>query len=208
MHDLPVQKPIHLSEGKPNNLAGILHLLMEYMLFFRWIVFKNRPRGNFLLIRSFLAVGFQGSLYFLLIGDLELLLLGIEIDPIIALGIGVIIAFWNMSKSYHEKTKTCFAAYREILNHYADGKAQKAELLSTYLAINLLTMDFWAHPSFCGIFRSALFAAIDQQSPKDVVRYKNLLENGCMCQDIARSLLVSHQESQLKSVGFKSLSER
>lgn len=196
---------IKLAESKPKNLAAWLHLAIEYFLFFRWIVFKNRPRGNFLLIRSFLVVGFQGGLFFWLFGDLELVLLGIEVDSVIALGVAVTIAFWNMSKSYQEKTRMCFAANREILSNYADGETQKAELLSTFFAINVLQMDFWAHQSFAWVFNNALEAAISLLPADEAHSYRQLRDKGALDQEAARMLLTKLQEAQLASVGCQAV---
>lgn len=198
-----MDKPVKLCETKPRSLTQWLHLIMEYGLFFRWILFKNRPRGNFLLVRSVLGVGFQGSLYFLLFGDVELLLLGIEIDPVIALGILVTLAFWNMSRTYQDKTKLCLNCYQDILAAVADSQIKKAEILATNLALTLLSMDFWAHPLFSGAFFQALERAIYHQPAEKREGYITLLDQGRMDQKTALSLLKTHQEDQLLQFGYE-----
>ena len=67
-----------LAETAVKNVQDAVNLGIEYLVFFRWIFFKNRPRGNFLLIRAFMAICLFGFAYYKIFGRFELMLAGID----------------------------------------------------------------------------------------------------------------------------------
>ena len=148
--------PVRLSEGKIENFSDFLNLVLEYGLFFKWIYFKNRPRGNLLFLRSAMMVGTFSYAFFYFFYDFGLVLEGIEIDPVIALAGAVIIGYWHMTGSFYKKTKSCHHLHTEMLKATGSGEEHTAEILSQALAIELLTLDLWAHRQYRKLFADVL----------------------------------------------------
>ena len=157
----PLKNPIRLAEGRVESLSDLVNLLFEYGLFFKWIYFKNRPRGNLLFLRSTLMVGAYALIFFYFFYDFGLVLEGIEIDPVIALTGATIIGYWHMTSTFYKKSKSCNDLNVEILKAVGREDHKTVELFSNALAIELLTLDLWAHRKFSSIFSEEIYKAID-----------------------------------------------
>ena len=80
MQKIDPLKPIYLRETRPSGFMEFIHHFMEFAVFFRWSFFKNRPRGNYLMFRSFIQVTIFATIYYNLFNSFEMVLEGIEID--------------------------------------------------------------------------------------------------------------------------------
>lgn len=156
-----LNSPVMLSDGRVDCLSDVLNMFFEYFVFYRWIYFKNRPRGNLLLIRSALSVGVYSFIFFYFFYDFGLVLEGIEIDPVIALAGAVVVGYWNMTSVFHKKSASCANMYLEMIKVGGAGQTITAKLLSNALAIELMTMDLWAHRMYRSLFTKNLYRAIE-----------------------------------------------
>jgi hypothetical protein len=163
----PIKSPVLLSEGKVESLSDFVNLTFEYAIFFRWIYFKNRPRGNLLLVRALLVVGMLASLFYFFFHDFGLVLEGIEIDPIIAFTAGVALAYWDMIKVFHWKSEACGTIHLEMIKEGGQGRTQTARTLSNSLSIELLTLDMWAHRKYRQLFSRNLHRAVEHAYSKN-----------------------------------------
>ena len=155
-----IEAPVFLSDGKIKSLSELVNVAFEYLIFFRWSYFKNRPRGNLLLLRALLIVGFFGAAYYQLVSDFDLVLGGIEIDPVIAMFAGVVIGYWKMTDVFHKKSETCVRLYHDYLKAMSKGHEREGEILFNNFAMQILTVDLWAHRSFRVHFARALEEAL------------------------------------------------
>ncbi len=165
-----ISYPIRLAEGKIESVPDLINLAFEYGIFFRWIFFKNRPRGNLLFVRSLLIVGFFAALFFRFRHDWELLLLGIDVDPAILLAGAVVFGYWSMLSAFYSKSAACNQIYLEMIKAGGEGHTITAKLLSNALAIELLTLDLWAHRRFRMLFARNLYRAIEHAYSGDSQR--------------------------------------
>ena len=157
---LDIHQSVRLSDGKIQGIPDLVNLILEYFVFYKWMFFKNRPRGNLLFLRSLLVVGTFSILYFYFFGQFELVLEGIDIDPVIALGLAAGVGYWNMVNVLNKKSMYCGQLYNQIFAVLAGGDKKKGEAMATSLAIQLLTLDLWAHRSFGRVFVKKLDEAI------------------------------------------------
>ena len=199
--------PVRLSEGKIENFSDFINLALEYGLFFKWIYLKNRPRGNLLFLRSAMMVGSFSCLFFYFFYDFGLVLEGIEIDTVIALTGAVIIGYWHMTGSFYKKTKSCNDIHLEMLKASGAGDRRSVEILSNSLAIELLTLDLWAHRKFRKVFRECLLSSMELayssdlegiNKPKSLDEYVDYVNKGRLQAKEARILLDHQQDVFLK----------
>ena len=155
-----IKQNLHFSDGKIEQMSDLLNFILEYFMFYRWIYFKNRPRGNLLFLRSLLVVGTFAFLFFKFFHDFRLVLMGIDINPVIAMGAATALGYWNMVSVFHNKSSTCTTIYTEIMKAKGEGNLKSVELLSNSFALNLLTMDMWAHRLYDSFFSKNLEIAI------------------------------------------------
>lgn len=202
--------PVRLAEGKIENFSDFLNLIFEYGLFFKWMYFKNRPRANLLLLRSVLMVTVFSVGFFYFFYDFGLVLEGIEIDPVIALAGAVVVGYWNMIATFYKKSQACNYLHVELLKATGDGKLQTAELLSNSLAIELLTLDLWAHRKYRHLFAVYLYKSMelayqdkameiaDLKLPKSLAECIEYVNHGHLQAKEARILLDSHHQVLMK----------
>lgn len=203
---MALNSPVRLKEGRIENFSDFVNLMFEYGVFFKWIYFKNRPRGNLLFLRSALMVGTFSFVFFYFFYDFGLVLEGIEIDPVIALAGAVIIGYWHMTSSFYKKCKSCNQIHLEILKAAGKGDHKTVDILTNSLAIELLTLDLWAHRKFRNLFAQSLndsleFATkhpkdIHWKAPKDLKAYQELVNKGGLQAKEAR-LLLDHRHKSL-----------
>ena len=165
MSENQLNNPIVLAEMKPESILDLINLFLEYFVFFRWIAFKNRPRGNLFLLRSFMIVGVFALIYFKFRSSLQLVMQGVEVDSVLALSAAVVIGFWYSTGVFHKKTSFCMDLYSDIMKEYAHGNRKGAHLLSVNLSATLLTLDLWAHRAFSTLFNKSLEDAINFRFP-------------------------------------------
>ena len=208
-----LNSPVRLKEGRIESFSDFVNLVFEYGIFFKWIYFKNRPRGNLLLLRSAMMVATFSVGFFYFFYDFGLVLEGIEIDPVIALAGAVIIGYWHMTSSFYKKCKSCNQIHLEILKAAGLGDQRTVDLLTNSLAIELLTLDLWAHRKFRGLFAESLFhslkhasdehKAITWKAPKNLEDYILKVNKGDLQAKEARQLLDFHHKSLMKSASKK-----
>lgn len=185
-----------MCETPIKGVQGFLNWFIEYFLFYRWIYFKNRPRVNFLLLRSLMIVGTWFGLYYAFFSSFELLVIGVDLDPVILLGIFVAIGFFAMSNAFAKKSVDCLHLYNEYLRAFAQGEYNVAKMLATSLALQLIMVDLYAHRNFSWLFSKVMLEALGHN--------ELALENfkaGKMPICEARSLLQQFLQSQMDKLG-------
>lgn len=155
-----IEEAIKLSEGSIEGFHDLLNLFLEYFVFFRWIYFKNRPRGNLLLLRSLLVVGTYSIIYYYFFGSFSLVLEGIEIDSVICFAGAIVFGYSSMLSVFHKKSDSCTKLYVQMVSYSTAGNRIAADLLANTLCLQLLTLDLWAHRMFRRIFSNYLQLAI------------------------------------------------
>ncbi|OQW47421.1 MAG: hypothetical protein A4S09_15345 [Proteobacteria bacterium SG_bin7] len=173
-----IDDSIQLSEGSIEGFHDLLNIFLEYFVFFRWIYFKNRPRGNLLLLRSCLVVGTYSAIYYYFFGSFSLVLEGIEVDSIICFAGAIVFGYSNMLGVFHRKSDSCTKLYVQMVSLSTTGNKSAAELLSSTLCLQLLTLDLWAHRMFRRVFSNYLHLAIKftyTNSP-ELISHHNLPE--------------------------------
>jgi ABC-type multidrug transport system fused ATPase/permease subunit len=190
--------PIKLRESRISSITDFINWFLEYFIFFKWIYFKNRPRANFLLLRSAMVVSFFSIHYYYFFSSFDLLIMGIDIDPVIALTIFITIGYWNMSTSHHRKSVDLTNLYNQYLAELGKGHKNSAEMLLNSLAIQVLTVDFWAHRFFSEHFEEALKKAIAQSDNPN--KWAALFEAGKMHSREARVLLQNQQRKLINGL--------
>lgn len=155
-----------------------VHEFIELFVFQRWQLFKNHPRGNYLLLRACL-----GTLTVTCLGYLALTRIPLpgavvrslasattatdaanpnpSYDSLVKLVFAflgaVSVSYWNMGQIFNRHWTYCSDAFNTVLQT-TDADARDRLRLS--LAIDLITLDLWAHRSFRDLFRDELFRAI------------------------------------------------
>jgi hypothetical protein len=189
---------LKLKESPIRSFADLLNWIFEYLVFFKWIYFKNRPRGNFLFLRSIMVTTFFGFIYYTLFSSLELLIMGVDIDPIIILALVVTIGYWNMTYVFQRKSVDVTNLYNQYLIELGQGHKQSADLLLNSLSMQVLAVDLWAHRSFTDIFVKALNLAIKDDNGSD--DWSNKLESNKMSVREARELLQNRQNKLIQGL--------
>lgn len=200
-----ISHPVKLKEGKIESFSDALNLIIEYGLFFRWIYFKNRPRGNLLLLRGILGVSFWASIIVYAKFDWKLILMGIDIDPLIAYFFAVGLSYHSMASVFYRKSESCSQMYTEMLKAGGAGNIWCAKALSNALAIELLTLDLWAHRKYRGLFSKNLFrsiehaystnsALINMDKPSTMEKLIDIVNKGELQAKEARILLDNYQD--------------
>lgn len=187
---------VQMKETPVQGVQDFINWFIEYFLFYRWIFFKNRPRVNFLLLRAIMVVCTWFGLYYLFFSSFELLIIGVDVDPIILLGICIVVGFQGMSNTFAKKSVDCIKLYNEYLTEFAKGDYNVAKLLATSLSLQLLMVDLYAHRNFSWLFAKVMFEAIgtDQES-------KNRFEQGTMNVREARCILQKFLKEQMNALG-------
>lgn len=204
-----INSHIRLAEGQISGASDLINLALEYLVFFRWIYFKNRPRVNLLLIRTIMIIGLFAVCFFQLVSDFSLVLAGIEIDPVIALFITVVIGFWQTTNTFYSKASSCNGVYLNYLQAITEDNYRKIFVLRNALALQLLTLDLWAHRLYRNLFAADLEASIkfafankDQvplvEKETDQEAFIKKVNDGKLKVDEARSLLGHYQEALLR----------
>lgn len=198
MLDTKLPRTIYLAEMKIESPLDFLNLLLEYSVFYSWIFFKNRPRGNFFLLRAVLIVATFGVIYYHFFSRFELMLAGVDVDPVILMFAIVSMSYLSMSGVFHNKSRECTMLYQDYLKTYGARSFDQAELQAVNLAITLLTLDLWAHRSFAPIFSSILSRAIDLE--KNSSELVSLTHRGRLTCREARLILERYQEKIMEEI--------
>lgn len=161
-----MQKPklnpwIFLNESPIDSPYEIIHRFIENFVFFKWIFFKNRPRTTFLLIRSFMITGVVFGLYYILFSNIKFLIMGIDIDPILIFVSGAVLGYWNMSRSFEQKSQYCSNLYNEYLKLKGLKQDEAAELVAVNFCTQLVTLDLWSHRMYSWLFTRTLHKAAE-----------------------------------------------
>lgn len=187
---------VKMRETPVQNIQDFINWFIEYFLFYRWIFFKNRPRVNFLLLRAIMVVCTWFGLYYIFFSSFELLIIGVDVDPIILLGICIVVGFQAMSNTFAQKSVDCLKLYNDYLTEFAKGDYNVAKMLATSLSLQLLMVDLYAHRNFSWLFVKVMEEAIGVESEK-LEKFnsgkKNVRE--------ARCLLQEHLKEQLEVRG-------
>lgn len=194
-----INSPVKLSETRIESIQDIVNLFFEYFVFFRWIYFKNNPRGNLLLFRTFLAVSLLSAIYYSIFSSFNLVIEGIDVEPIIFFVFLLTIGYWNMSSVFHKKSEHCSELYTKYLIEVSNKNEKGASLIGNLLAIKLLTLDLWGHRSFSPHFAKTLEKAIT--SLKDEANANELIQKvnaGKLNNREARCLLQGLQDKELE----------
>jgi hypothetical protein len=141
---------------------------------------------------------FFGFIYYTLFSSLELLIMGVDIDPIIILALVVTIGYWNMTYVFQRKSVDVTNLYNQYLIELGQGHKQSADLLLNSLSMQVLAVDLWAHRSFTDIFVKALNLAIKDDNGSD--DWSNKLESNKMSVREARELLQNRQNKLIQGL--------
>ena len=205
-----VTSNILLSEGPIEGATDLVNFTLEYLIFFRWIYFKNRPRVNLLLVRTIMIIGLFAFAFFQVVSDFSLVLAGIEIDPVIALFIAVVVGFWNTTNTFYNKASSCNEVYLSYLSAITEDNYRKIFVLRNALALQLLTLDLWAHRLYRSLFAADIEAAIKyaflEKIPSDYIDtnqdmddfIENTVNKGKLKLSQARWLLSNYQDALLR----------
>ncbi len=201
-----VSGPIKLSEGSIEGSHDLLNLFLEYFVFFRWIYFKNRPRGNLLLLRALLVVGTYSAIYYYFFGSISLVLEGIEVDSVICFAAAIVFGYSNMLNVFHKKSESCNKLYVQMVSHSTSGNEIATRLLANTLCLQLLTLDLWAHRLFRRVFSNYLQKSVEFaysnnnidvisecKLPESLDEAITIINSGKLQAKVARSLLDNYQ---------------
>lgn len=193
-----INSPLRLKESKISKPSDFIDWIIEYFLFFRWIYFKNRPRTNLLLIRTCMSISVGAVIYYLIFSSFNLLILGIDIEPFLAVVIAISIGFWSTTNVFNQKNNFISNRYADILKALGNKNYETAELLANSLSMNLVAMDLWAHRSFMLVFESAIRRAIfyavnEKKTELSFEAYLEKLNSGKVRIDEALKLLQEYQ---------------
>lgn len=206
-----LNKRLFLAESKVKGFSEYLHFFVEYFVLFRWIYFKNRPRGNLLLLRALLIVGLFATAYYFIFSSFRLLLAGIDVEPMVAFIAFVTIGYWKMNSAFYEKSEQCAKLYASMLKAAGKGNIDAASLTATNLSTMLLNLDLWGHRSYSWVFVSTLEQSIEfaysEQSDfrvKDYSRDKviELANKNKLQVSHARELIMNYQDHLLAKIGM------
>jgi hypothetical protein len=192
-----------LSESKIETFQDLLNILFEYLIFFKWIYFKNRVRGNLFFLRSILMVLTFALLYFKFFASFNLVIMGVDIDPVIAFGGAIVINYWAMVQSFASKSVLCLNVYNDVLKAYGAKNIAAAELLRNSLALQVVTVDMWGHRLFSPMFISAIKSALIQRysatesNLTEANRAVELFISGKTTPRQLRILLTEHQREMI-----------
>ncbi|MFK8137452.1 MAG: hypothetical protein AB8E15_03740 [Bdellovibrionales bacterium] len=160
MAKIKCENGLLLRDDLPKSISEMINFALEYFVFFRWIYFKNRPRANLLLIRSMMIMGLFTGTFFYFVSDFELVLAGIEIDPVIALFVALVIGHWNLAGTFFSKSASCNEVYLQYLNCISEGNHMKIFIFRNALALQLLTLDLWNHRLYRELFAKDLESSV------------------------------------------------
>jgi hypothetical protein len=195
-----------LSESKIETFQDLLNILFEYLIFFKWIYFKNRVRGNLFFLRSILMVLTFALLYFKFFASFNLVIMGVDIDPVIAFGGAIVINYWAMVQSFASKSVLCLNVYNDVLKAYGAKNIVAAELLRNSLALQVVTVDMWGHRLFSPMFISAIKSALREsygRKPSEfeaLVLFVNKFKNGKITPRQIRLILSEHQNAMIQAL--------
>jgi hypothetical protein len=161
--------PIYL---KPDVKSSSLHQFLEHYVFWRIPKFKNNPRGNYILIRAFLIV-FSVFILACITGLIMLSLFSVipqftpwdgltqllTVENFIKLFIGFLgsttVSYWNINSLFNRKWTYSANLYNKIVEHRSSSTSCSTQLENAF-AIDLLTLDLWAHRSYADLFAHEL----------------------------------------------------
>lgn len=185
---------------KEEENQGAVHYVIEKFVLWRLQNWKNNPRVNALIWKAILSVFSMTvigaviavSLYvaFNLLGPKQTFELGEIVEKLskvylkswaklgLVLSGSITVAYWNMSTMFNKKWSYCADLYNKILAVPKSNHEQR-ELLRNALAIDILTLDLWAHRSFSALFAEELLKAIDcANSESHASSQRGRAENG------------------------------
>lgn len=155
-----LNKRIYLCSSKVSKPHEFFHFILENFLMLKLTYFKNRPRTNFLLIRSFLITTIYFLAYYQFVSHLKFLFMGVHVDPVFLFSAIGIAGYFVMCHSFYQKSNYCLNLYNKIVEKQAEGHQNVANALSVNLANQLLSLDLWGHRVFGQFFSSTLEMAL------------------------------------------------
>lgn len=184
------------------SFLNMLHWLIENFVMCKWQMFKNNPRANWLALRAFWCVTliyvasfFLTQIYLSWFAEIPFTpptsrstLLKISLTYFAAWTA----AYWKMSDLYRKQWDYCSNLYNQTLS---EKEETTRELLRNSLAIDLVTVDLWAHRSFAEMFKSELELAVKYGGPDGSSSNLNMskIENGTLLENDALELLEAYQ---------------
>lgn len=192
---------IYLKESSLNNFYEVFHKFAENFIFFKWMFFKNRPRTTFLLLRASLVNALVFGLYYALFSNIQFLLLGIELDPILFFATGCVIGYWNMSSSFAQKTNYLSQMYNDVIKELGHHNHTTSKILACNFTTQLLTMDMWGHRLYSRLFIKTLSEAAHWSIEKkqhhsftSFAEFVHAANTGKLEVSIAREMILDYQE--------------
>ena len=183
-----IKAPVYLKSDKNDSS---FHKFLEHWILWKREKYKNKPRGNCLIIRSLFVV----FTIFSIMGPLIILLnylISFLPDKIFCINLfldnsmssivpkeitttnvivsffgAVSILYWNIMSLFNKKWAYCCELYNKIISKNRGKSKQK--LLENALAVDLLTLDLWAHRSFSKFFSKELTKSIKKKYCKDEI---------------------------------------
>jgi hypothetical protein len=195
-----------LSESKIETFQDLLNIVFEYLIFFKWIYFKNRVRGNLFFLRSILMVLTFALIYFKFFASFNLVIIGVDIDPVIAFGAAIVINYWAMVQSFAGKSVLCLNVYNDVLKAYGSKNIIGAQLLRNSLALQVVTVDMWGHRLFSPMFISAIKSALIEyytrkpQEMSTLILFVSAFKEGRVTPRQVRLILTEHQDAMIKAI--------
>lgn len=159
--NLLINQRIYLRSSKVSGLHESFHFFLENFLLLKFVFFKNRPRNNYLLIRSFLLTALYFGAYYQFVSRFQFIFLGIDVDPILLFSATGIIGYFAMTFFFSQKSNYCFNLYNRIIEEQARGEYKVADALACNLAGQLLSLDLWGHRIFGKFFTETIQNAVN-----------------------------------------------
>ncbi|MBL7670299.1 MAG: hypothetical protein JNM39_07415 [Bdellovibrionaceae bacterium] len=211
---------------KEEENQGAVHYVIEKFVLWRLQNWKNNPRVNALIWKAILSVFSMTvigaviavSLYvaFNLLGQKKTFELGKIIEELskvylkswaklgLVLTGSITVAYWNMSTMFNKKWSYCADLYNKILS-VPKSDLEQRELLRNALAIDILTLDLWAHRSFSALFAVELLKAIDcAHSEAHALSERTRAESGNFTESDALRVLEARNHQLVGAINSKS----
>lgn len=200
MSNQQLNSRLYLKESLINKIHEVAHKLIENFAFFKWMFFKNRPRSSYLLVRSVLVNTLIFGTYYLIFSNIQFLLMGIEVDPILLFVTGVTLGYWNMSASFSSKSQYLSSLYNDIVKYKGGEHQYTAKMLSCNFVAQLLTMDLWGHRLYSWLLvetltESAQWAINQTDEYSQFTSFENFVEvanSGKLDVGVARNIVIDY----------------
>jgi hypothetical protein len=151
-----------------------------------------------------MITGVVFGLYYMLFSNIKFLIMGIDIDPILIFVSGGVLGYWNMFKTFAQKSQYCSSLYNEYLKLKGLEQDKAAKLVAVNFCTQLLTLDLWSHRMYSWLFSKILIEAAEysfsdgtdcfQTEDKDIESFIKRANAGKLTLSEVRKLFLCYQD--------------